>query len=463
MQSVPLEMREKYFEQVNGRHVFRKDLRRSVIFGRHDLLQDAPISRIDLLACRNTLMYFNAEAQSRILSRFDFALNGGGFLFLGKAEVVLARNLAFTPVDVKRRVFAKVPKLRARDSQPLAPEYAPIGAQEANNGTQRLRDLALDLDPLAQVVADATGRLVVANAQARLLFGLSQSDLGQRLQDLPLAYRPVELRIMIEQAYAEHCPVSIKDSEWNGPGGETRYLAATVLPIFDSLGQRLGIKILFNDMTPYRRLQDELNQSRQELETTNEELQSSNEELETTNEELQSTVEELETTNEEIQSTSEEMETMNEELQSTNEELTAINNELRRRGDDLKRLNAFLESIMASLRDGVAVLDRDLQILAWNHKAEDQWGLRADEVVGKNFLNLDIGLPVEQVKHTIWNCVSEKTDFDSVVLAATNRRGKSIQVQVDCTRMRGQDNTTQGVILMMEERRPDSAPPGRSP
>src|SRR5689334_10060754 len=85
VQSVPIELRDKYFDRTaNNRFSFRKDLRRSVIFGRHDLLGDAPISRVDLLICRNTLMYFNAEAQVRVLSRFDFALNGNGILFLGK-------------------------------------------------------------------------------------------------------------------------------------------------------------------------------------------------------------------------------------------------------------------------------------------------------------------------------------------------------------------------------------------
>lgn len=166
--------------------------------------------------------------------------------------------------------------------------------------------------------------------------------------------------------------------------------------------------------------------------------------METTNEELQSTVEELETTNEELQSTNEEMETMNEELQSTNEALQAINDELRRRSEELRSLN-----------DGVVVVDRGLNVLAWNHKAEDLWGLRTDEVRGKNFLNPDIGLPVAQVKHAMWDCLSEKTEYAKVALEATNRRGKTIQVEVSCTPLRGPDHTMQGVILMIQEKRPE--------
>ena len=153
--------------------------------------------------------------------------------------------------------------------------------------------------------------------------------------------------------------------------------------------------LIFHDVTDARRLQDELEHANRQLETAYEELQSTNEELETTNEELQSTVEELETTNEELQSTNEELETMNEELQSTNDELQTINDELRERTAELDDANAFLEAILTSLRAGVAVVDRDLQVQVWNQRAEDLWGLRRDEAVGQHFLNLDIGLPTD--------------------------------------------------------------------
>src|SRR5437588_4626702 len=96
---------ERYFEADGDDMVFRKDLRRAVIFGRHDLVQDPPISRVDVLVCRNTLMYFNADTQRRILSNFHFALNDGGYLFLGKSEALVSRTGLFVPADHKRHVF----------------------------------------------------------------------------------------------------------------------------------------------------------------------------------------------------------------------------------------------------------------------------------------------------------------------------------------------------------------------
>jgi len=110
VQGVPAPLRERYFEPLDGRYSVRPDLRRAVIFGRHDLAQDAPISNLDLLICRNTLIYFNAEAQQRILARFHFALKDKGTLFLGQAEMLLSHAHLFTPVHLKHRVFAKRPQ-----------------------------------------------------------------------------------------------------------------------------------------------------------------------------------------------------------------------------------------------------------------------------------------------------------------------------------------------------------------
>ena len=109
-ESVPAELRERYFERADRRLAFRKDLRRTVIFGRNNLVGDAPISRLDLLICRNTLMYFNAETQGRILRHFHFALHDGGVLMLGKSEMMISHRDLFAPDDLKKRIFVKLPQ-----------------------------------------------------------------------------------------------------------------------------------------------------------------------------------------------------------------------------------------------------------------------------------------------------------------------------------------------------------------
>ena len=235
------------------------------------------------------------------------------------------------------------------------------------------------------------------------------------------------------------------------PNNAIQYLEVQVTPLIDGIGNLLGASISFNDVSRTKQLQEELQQANQELEMAYEELQSTNEELETTNEELQSTVEELETTNEELQSTNEELETMNEELQSTNEELQTINDELRHRSDELNQVNGFLGSILTSLRSGVVVLNRDLLIQTWNDKAEDLWGLRVQEVQGDHFLNLDIGLPVGQLRQPIRDCVNGESQLSEIILDATNRRGKMMQCKVVCTPLLDLQRQIQGAILLMEE------------
>jgi two-component system CheB/CheR fusion protein len=162
-------------------------------------------------------------------------------------------------------------------------------------------------------------------------------------------------------------------------------------------------------------------------------------------------VEELETTNEELQSTNEEMETMNEELQSTNEELQTMNDELRERTEEAGRANAFLESILTGLNTGVAVLDNDLRVHAWNRMAAELWGVRADEVVNQNFLNLDIGLPVERLKEPIHRIVAGEMECGEEILQAMTRRGRSVECRVTLTPLRGDLQELGGVILLMEE------------
>ncbi|MCE3555379.1 PAS domain S-box protein [Pseudonocardia sp. RS11V-5] len=449
VRGIPPELLERYFEQTGGRFAFRKDLRRSVIFGRNDLVQDAPISRIDLLVCRNTLMYFNAETQARILTRFHFALSEPGVLFLGKAEMLLSHGALFLPIDLKRRTFRKAPRVTPQNGTLFAEAPPPLNRAPLT-GIDVLRNEAVLASPLAQVVLTEDGVIAVVNRQAEVLFGVSTRDVGRPFRDLELSYRPLELRRHIEKAQSERRTVRVTDVTYHR-GPETIHLEVQVSPLVGSGTDVQGVSLAFHDVTDFRRLQDELEQANRQLETAYEELQSTNEELETTNEELQSTVEELETTNEELQSTNEELETMNEELQSTNDELQTINDELQDRTGELDRTNEFLETILTSLRAGVVVVGTELHVQVWNHQAEELWGLRRDEAVGQHFLNLDIGLPLDLVRPVVRSTLAGEDGPQEVTLPAINRRGRSIDVRVIASPLRGDGETVVGAILTMEE------------
>jgi two-component system CheB/CheR fusion protein len=444
--AVPEPLRERYFEPIDSRFAFRKDLRRAVVFGRHDLVQDPPISRIDLLISRNTLIYFAAEAQFRILANFRFALAPDGYLFLGRSEVLVLRTNLFTPVDLKRRVFTKLPSAPmlerpgARPDADLRPEERPA---------ERIAQPALETLPVAMLAIGADGTLAFANQQARRLFGVPVADVGRPFKDLELSYRPVELRSRIDEVRAERRALVMRGVEITAAGGDVRTVDVHVVPLAPLGAVSSGIAISFIDTTRVKQLQEEVERSQREMETAYEELQSATEELETTNEELQSTNEELETTNEELQSTNEELETTNEELHSTNEELETLNEELRERTDEANRINIFLQSVLGGMQAGVVVLDRDLRIDVWNKEAEELWGLRADEVAGEQFASLDIGLPVEELRDQLRAALAGE-DVPEIQLEAVNRRGRRIACRVTTTPLNGRNGEPLGVILGFE-------------
>lgn len=448
-EDMPQELVDKYFVE-NGRGLaFRPDLRRSVIFGRNELLQDAPISRIDLLICRNVLMYFTVEAQTRILSQLNFALRDRGYLFLGKSEMLVRHSDFFTPVDIKRRVFRRIPR-RNIGERVQAIGDAAFGDEALARRHADLREAAASIGPVARLLVDSQRFLVDANNRAAELFGISPADIGRPIQDLEVSYRPLELRSPLDRAFESGQPIAAGRVDW-GEGAAQRILEVEVTPISSVGRPAMGAAITFADVTEFARLAAEHGNSKRELETAYEELQSTVEELETTNEELQSTNEELETTNEELQSANEELQTMNEELTSTNDELEAMNEEQRHHTEELDRLNLFLEGILGNLGVGVAVVDRENKIQLWNGNSQDLWGLRPDEVEGADLLELDIGLPVADLREPLEDAVSAGAKSTDLTLDAVNRRGRAFRCEVRVMPLFSASQGLFGGIVLMRE------------
>jgi two-component system CheB/CheR fusion protein len=445
---VPDDYRERYFERIGDRNVFRADLRRSIIFGRLDILRDAPISRLEVLMCRNTLMYFNAETQAQVIARFHFALNDTGVLILGRAETLLSQSALFDPVERKQRIFRKLTNDNGRERAAGDRVAARANPVTTPNGSDMLPAAAFGTLPIAALLFDSSARLVDINEEARELLNMSERDRGVLLQDLDISYRPVDLRTPVIQALSDRRPAAVRGIEWTTSEGVHRNLEVEVLPVRGTVNSS-GVALYFHDRTEQRELEERLELSTLELEQAYQEVQSTNEELETTNEELQSTIEELETTNEELQSTNEELETMNEELQSTNDELHTVNEELRIRGDEVDQLNHFLQAILTSFRGGVVVVDGQRKVLVWNAQAAELWGLREDEVTGQDFVAIDIGLPTAQLERALTSAIDGQSQYEEVELDAVTRRGRSVRCKVSITPLltRG---STQGAILVME-------------
>ncbi|GAA1876601.1 PAS domain-containing protein [Asanoa iriomotensis] len=439
---VPADLRERYFASDGEQYTVNNDLRGRVIFGRHDITRDAPISRLDMLVCRNTLMYFNVETQKQIIDRYHFALRDGGYLFLGKAEMLLTDSNRFEVANLRRRLFRRRAGDTAQTPPALPPIQTPIQSELREVARRRrLRDLTIEAAPNAVVLVDVDGTVSMFNDLARDMFGLAATDLNRPFQDLELSHQPVDLRPMIEQAEAERRHLRVTAAERHLTNGSVEYIDVLLQPLFDDDKRKVGTALTFVDTTTASKLQNELQRTRQDLQKAYESLQS-------TNEELQASIEELETTNEELQSTNEELETTNEELESGNEELETMNEELRIRRGELDEARTFLSGVLSSIVAGVVVLDSQLRVRSWNRGAEELWGLRSHEVSQQPFFSLDFGLAVSHLRAIVEQCRTSRQRTGPVELAAVNRIGRKITCSVACSPL---DDHGEGVVLLMEQ------------
>lgn len=446
LEPVPPPLVERYFTPSGSDFVFRKDLRREIVFGRHDLLKDAPIPRVDLLVCRNLLMYFNAETQERLLERLQPAFNPGGLLFLGKAEMLLSHSRLFTPVDLKLRLFARAQRA-ARRRPTSRVDYADAAGDPAHDeeSRARLRAAFSDAGPIAQVLVDPTGRLVAASRRAAQLFSLGAREVGRSLSEL--AFGSADLHACFERAAIERRAVQLREVERVLPSGEKLFLDVDVTPVLSGPSVA-GAQITFLDVTQARRLRVELRRANLELEAAHEELRATRLELQGLTEELQTTNDELETTNEELRSTNEELESMNEELESTNEELQTINEELRQRGTELNQTHALFGAVLASLHVGVAVLDRELRVFTWSSKMSELLGIRPRDAAGRHFASLEGPLPFGEIAASLRAALEESKE-SVCTIDGGGPRGDASRLEVRVSPLRG--DGMRGVIVLVGE------------
>lgn len=370
------EWREKYF---HGKGLMRvnREIRRLVIFGRSNLGHDAPISHVNLLVCRNLLIYFDSDLQKQILARMHYALDPGGVLFLGKSESQLTNSQQFQRLNARWRIFQRITSSPSADDRPErrqeAPEQLSIDSRTQElDGLRNQHRYLLDTIRVGVLSLAPDETIAQHNTAALILCALPTSNLaGRRLADTDIFMRIPDLGAQLQATRinneSSRFPTHIK------MGSEEKLIEVTIRPLLDEKGQRSGTLIYLEDQT----VQEKLQTTVEELESTSEELQSANEELETTNEELQSTNEELETTNEELQSTNEELETTNEELQSLNEELETTNQELEERTKELDQVNSVYSQTLEKIRLPVVLVNNERHIEFWNSRALRMFGFKS--------------------------------------------------------------------------------------
>jgi two-component system CheB/CheR fusion protein len=397
---------ERFFIRQNGEFRISKEIRDLCLFARQDVTQDPPFSRLDLISCRNLLIYLDDVAQRRVLRTFHYALRPRGMLFFGPAESVSQSAALFEQIDSRVRVFRRVPDTgdgaiaRGQVSAALAVEPdgdAPLRIEADSLPREADRLLLARFAPPCLLVNHALTILQFRGPTGPYL----EPAGGLPSFDLRRVIRP-ELLVQILPAIAETSQAGVacrRDARLDG-----REISIEVMPLAGS-GGRQSFLILFDDgarppvgrnppaavtaLTESER-DRRLAQLERDLVTMREYMRAASEEHEAVQEELRSAHEEMLSANEEFQSTNEELETSKEELQSTNEELTTTIDELRSRNHELSRLNAELDvarssadAVLQSVREPLAVLDGSLRILQANAAFAAHLAIPREEVEGR--------------------------------------------------------------------------------
>jgi two-component system CheB/CheR fusion protein len=401
----------RYFVRLEGHYQISKAVRELCVFSRQNMTADPPFSRLDLVSCRNVLIYMDSALQRKVVPMLHYALNPKGFLFLGSSENIGSFGDLFEVVDARHRIFRRSPNLPGVPidfSSPIATETQPR-LMRRDDGAPLWN--ALDVQKEAdRVFMNRYGHVgvVVDEAMTVLQFrgrtapyleqasGLASLNLFRMLREGLLA----EVRAATTQAKADNAPVTrggLRITE----GGSVRTVQVDVIPFrVPPSGVRFYL-ILFHDSAPDERpvapppaesrpsaSDEQLTQLQQEINALREYLQSVIEEHESTNEELKSANEEILSANEELQSTNEELQTAKEEAQSANEELATVNDELRHRNTELARVNDDLINLLSGVGIPIVMVSRDLRIRRFTPLAEKAF----------NLIPSDVGRPISDIK-----------------------------------------------------------------
>ena len=408
----------RFFSKIDGGYQISKLVRDHCIFARQDLARDPAFSKLDLIVCRNVLIYLDPTLHKKLMTVFHYALRPGGFLMLGRAESIGQHGELFHLVDKKARIFSrKGSRGRVGMEPPLADAGAGKAAAQIRGGRQRegrgvqgeATRLLLSRYAPPGVLVDSDLHIVQARGHTGPFLELAPGDASLHLLKMAREGLLFGLRAVVNEARRSGSPARKDDLRLriNGsmmavnievvPLGNTSERHFLVLfeqsdPEVEKSGRKTAGKA--GGRKPSRReKQDGLraHQLQQELEASREYLQSIIQDLEAANEELQSANEEILSSNEELQSTNEELDTAKEELQSTNEEINTVNEELHARNDELSRANSDLINLLAGVQIAIVFLTNDLRIRRFTPMAE--------KVL--NLISTDVGRPIGNIRPNI--------------------------------------------------------------
>jgi len=440
----------KFFNRQNGNYQITKLIRDMCIFAKQDITSDPPFSNLDLIMCRNVLIYFDSLLHERVFPIFHYGLKDNRFLILGESESIGKFFYLFEPVTTKGLIFRKK---RAQPQAFLHPEtfvpYSPtaktIKKPEKLNALISLKE---EVDRL--LMAEYVPATLLVSNNLEILFFRGQVDpyltheSGTANLNVTKIIRK-ELRTDVQAAIyrARKENKSLKETVQFKQEGKQETLTIQVKPLKtvdyeepfflitfeEPASQRVhSYQEIASTTTPAEKetaKDKQIIQLREDLESNKQSLQTIVEVQEATNEELRSTMEEAQSSNEELQSTNEELETAKEELQSSNEELQTLNEELKNRNQNLSVLNDDLANLMMNVDSAVVIVDHNFRIRRFNNAAKELLRLTPSDV-DILITSIHLGIPVEDLE----NLLTKATNLETIRQEIQNGRGRWYQMRV---------------------------------
>ncbi|MDY6853215.1 MAG: CheR family methyltransferase [Thermodesulfobacteriota bacterium] len=349
----------RFFISEDNTYRIKKEIRKMLIFAPQDIIKDPPFTRIDLICCRNVLIYLESEIQKKLLPLFHYSLNPGGILFLGSSETIGGFTHLFSPIDQKWKVFQR------KGTASLAPEMVQFPATRSIHKTRFAQEelfVPFDITRFSKdsllkhcvppsVIINSTGDILYIHGRTGKYFEPAPREARLNIYEMARKGLKEELPLMIHKAGSQKTEVIRKGIRVNYNGGtqsaniavrpveESDYFSALFIIVFEDVSDESQNKSSGKENHPRKKADGRIEVLEVELQQAKENLQITIEEMETANEELNSTNEELQSTNEELQSTNEELETSKEEQQPLNEELATVNAELQKKIEELTQSN----------------------------------------------------------------------------------------------------------------------------
>ena len=456
---VPNDMIARYFTKMGNKFQITKDIREMVIFARHNAIKDPPFNKIDLISCRNFLIYLNTEAQKKLLSDFQFSLKTNGYLFLGASETVGEFGAQFSSINHRWKLFRyisdrRVPIGRTASVPPFHayPQNRGVVAPETSANIRRkvidtVKDLLIELYVPASVAITEKNEPLVIFGDVNRFLKIPTGEANFDVVNLMRKDLSATLSTAMHKASKDNEEVIYQNIRVR-EGNRTAAINLRVRPIEDHLyNQRLTL-ITFEDVAPESgepmgniEVIDVSQQARQRIQDLEQELQYTRENLQATIEELETTNEELQATNEELMSANEELQSTNEELQSVNEELITVNAEYQAKIQELVELNDDMNNLLASTEIGTIFLDKNLLIRKFTPAITRT----------VNLIDMDVGRPINHITHNITdeNLVS---DVDRVLKTLVpvekdvrSKDGKWYMLRIHPYRTK--DNYIKGIVI----------------